>query len=307
MLLSDALIEFGYAKDHTPASRSWYRSRLGAFIQWATEEGVTDLAAVTAPLVRRYIDTRRTAISRTGKPLDSHTLHGHARAIRAFLRWAVKDDLLDERVPKRLEMPKREQKVMTVFSPEQLDLLFRACEGAESPAFVARDKAILAVLLDTGVRAQELCGLTLDRLLFTPDEAYCVVNGKGRKQREVGLGSRARRLLHRYVHSHRQALLVNRDETAVFLGRGGKPLGSEGLDRMLYRLRDRAGRERFAGVRVSAHTFRHTYATRYLEQGGDIYHLSRLMGHTSVVVTEGYLKAVEAKVARRGPSVFDRL
>lgn len=307
MLLSDALIEFSYAKDHSPASRTWYRSRLGAFFEWAAEQGISEVAGVTAPLVRRYLDTRRTAISRTGKPLDSHTLHGHARAIRAFLRWAVKDDLLDERVPKRLEMPKREQKVMTVFSPEQVGALFRACEGAESPAFVARDKAILAVLLDTGVRAQELCGLTLDRLLFTPDEAYCVVNGKGRKQREVGLGTRARRLLHRYVHSHRQALLVNRAEQHVFLGKRGRPLRPEGLDRLLYRLRDRAGREQFAGVRVSAHTFRHTYATRYLEQGGDIYHLSRLMGHTSVVVTEGYLKAVEAKVARRGPSVFDRL
>jgi site-specific recombinase XerD len=307
MLLSDALIEFGYAKDHTPASRSWYRSRLGAFIQWLNQEEVTDLEAITAPLIRRYLDTRRTAISRTGKPLDSHTLHGHARAIRAFLRWAVKDDLLDERVPKRLEMPKREQKVMVVFSPAQIEALFRACEGGETPAFVARDRAILAMLLDTGMRAQELCGLTLDRLMFTPDEAYCVVNGKGRKQREVGLGSRARRLVHRYVHTHRRTFIVNKEEAGVFIGRGGQPLTPEGLDRLLYRLRDRAGREQFAGVRVSAHTFRHTYATRYLEQGGDIYHLSRLMGHTSVVVTEGYLKAVEAKVARRGPSVFDRL
>jgi site-specific recombinase XerD len=296
------LIEFSYAKDHTPSSRQWYHSRLGAFITWTQQQGVEDLEAITAPLIRRYLDMRRTAISRTGRPLDSHTLHGHARAIRAFLRWAVKEDLLDERVPKRVEMPKREQKLMTVFSPEQIEALFRACDQSETPAQVARDRAILATLLDTGIRAQELCGLTLDRLVFTPDEAYFVVNGKGRKQREVGLGARARRLLHRYVHTHRQA---SRDVTGVFLGKGGQPLTPEGLDRLLYRLRDRAGREQFAGVRVSAHTFRHTYATCYLEQGGDIYHLSRLMGHTSVLVTEGYLKAVEAKVARRGPSVFD--
>ncbi len=93
MLLSAALIEFSYAKDHSPASRRWYHSRLGAFIAWTQEQGVKDMAGITAPLIRRYLDTRRTNPSRTGRPLDSHTLHGHARAIRAFVRWAVKEDL----------------------------------------------------------------------------------------------------------------------------------------------------------------------------------------------------------------------
>jgi len=84
-------------------------------------------------------------------------------------------------------------------------------------------------------------------------------------------------------------------------------LTPEGLDRLLYRLRDRVGRQHFNGVRVSAHTFRHTYAVRYLEQGGDLYKLSRLMGHSSVVVTEGYLRAFTARAARQGGSVLDNL
>jgi site-specific recombinase XerD len=300
MELATTFTEFTYAKDWTPASRTWYQGRLSAFREWCLEQGINEIGDITAPLVRRYIDERRTAISKTGKPLDSHTLHGHVRAIRALLNWAVKEDLVDEKVARRIALPKREQKLLAIFSPAHLDKLFAVCDQSETPEYAARDKAILAVLVDTGLRASELCGLSLERVVFTQDDAYLVLYGKGRKQREVGLGKKARAALHRYIHRYRPRT----EDSRVFLAKGGAPLTPEGLDRLLYRLRDRASVE---GVRVSAHTFRHTFAVRYLEAGGDIYRLARLMGHSSVVVTEGYLKAFNARAARQGGSVLDSL
>jgi site-specific recombinase XerD len=80
-----------------------------------------------------------------------------------------------------------------------------ACEASETPEYVAQDKTILAVLLDTGIRANELCILTLDQVAFTPEETYLWVKGKGRKDREVGLGKKSRTLLHRYIHRARAA------------------------------------------------------------------------------------------------------
>jgi integrase/recombinase XerD len=71
---------------------------------------------------------------------------------------------------------------------------------------------------------------------------------------------------------------------------------------MLYRLRDRAGLQ---GVRVGAHVWRHTHAYRYIAAGGDLFRLARLMGHSSVVVTQGYLTAFDSREARRGFSVLD--
>jgi site-specific recombinase XerD len=142
MQLDAALTEFAYSKDHSPASRRWYKSRLDAFTAWAAAEGTTKVEDLSAALVRRYIEHRRTTLSAaTGKPLDSHTLHGHVRAIRALLNWAAAEDLLDERVPKRVGLPKMEYKVLAIFSPEQVDRLLRACEASERPA---RDKAMLA-------------------------------------------------------------------------------------------------------------------------------------------------------------------
>jgi site-specific recombinase XerD len=205
MRLDITLTEFAYSKDWSPASRAWYSCRLGAFTKWCTEQDITDIEDLTAPLVRRYLDYRRTATCKTGKPLDSHTLHGHARAIRALLNWAVREELLRESTVKRSGMPKREQKVIPTLSQRQIDSFFAACDQGETAEYAARDRAILALLLDTGMRAGELCGLTLDTVYFTPDDAHCLLYGKGRKQREVGLGRKSRQLLHKYVYRYRQA------------------------------------------------------------------------------------------------------
>lgn len=303
MHLNAAFVELSYSKDWTPESRKWFTSRLGAFIEWAGHQGITEIEDVTAPLIRRYIDQRRTEPSKTGKPLSSFTLHGHVRAIKDLLNWATREDLIDEKVVKRVDLPKRDQKIISVFTQRQIHLLFAACEQGPTPEQIARDKAILAVLIDTGCRANEICTLTLDRVYFADSESWLLVNGKGRRQREVGLGRQARQLLHRYIHRYRRA---SREEKGVFIAKDGRPLVPEGLDWVLYRLRDRAGRENFQGVRVSAHTFRHHFAVSYLQNNGDVYKLSRLLGHSTVAVTDGYLQAFPSKDARSGNnSVLD--
>jgi site-specific recombinase XerD len=293
------LLEYSYSQDYSPTTRAWYRSRLGAFAAWLRSAGIADLDDITPSTIRQYQDYVRTRPSgRRGrgeaKPLDSFTVHGHTRAIKSFLNWAVAEELLDASVVKRIAMPRRATKVMPVLNPDQIRRLTLACDSA-------RDRAVLAVLLDTGIRASELCGLALDRVFFSADDAYLLVHGKNRKSREVGLGRQSRQLLHRYIHRERRA---PQEVTAVFLGRTGAPLTPMGLDRLLYRLRDRTG---LRGVRVGAHVWRHTYAFNFIAQGGDVLRLSRLLGHTSVATTQGYLSAFSARDARRGQSVFDNL
>jgi site-specific recombinase XerD len=302
MRLTAALTEYRYALDLTPKSQKWYAQKLDTFAAYCAANGIADVEGITAPLVRRFLtQLRENPSPRYGRDITSHTLHGYARAVKAFLNWAVREDLLNANVPARVEMPRRASKVLAIFEPTHIERLLRACDASETPEYVARDRAIVALLLDTGMRANELCTLTLANVHFTPDDAYVLLEGKGRKQREVPLGRTARRLLHGYLHRQRPRTR----EVRVFLAKGGTPLTPEGLDRLLYRLRDRADIE---GVRCSAHTFRHTYAVRSLEAGVDLYKLSRLMGHSSVVITEGYLRAFSARAARQGGvSVLDSL
>lgn len=293
LTLDATYAEMCYAKDWTPKTRRWYDERLGRFTRWAKQTDVNDLSDITAPLVRRYLDELRTTpTARTGKPMDSYTLHGHARAVRTLLFWAAAEDLIDEKIPKRIALPRREQKVLRMLDDRQIELMLDSAKRTDTPL---RDTALLSLLLDTGCRASELTGLRLEDVTFTPDVAWILVHGKGRKQREVGMGKRARAALHRYIHRERHA---GPEERRVFLGRKG-PLTPEGLDRMLYRLRDTAGRQHFEGVSVGAHRWRHLHAVKALEAGTDIYTLSKSMGHSEVGVTEGYLRAVNARKLRQ--------
>jgi site-specific recombinase XerD len=301
--LSVALDEYRFATlDLSPKTQRWYGDKLTAFQTWAEENGTSELEDVTPALVRRYLAyLRGTSSQRTGKPLSSYTTHGYAQVIKGFLAWCAREELIPEKVAKRIDLPKVETKVIEIFSPAQLKRLFFVTSKEITPALATRDKAILCVLLDTGMRASELCGLTLDNTHLTTTDAYLKVLGKGRKEREVGLGNEARTALHRYITRHRDA---PEGERHVFLSRKRGPLTVSGLDQIIYRLSEWAGIE---GVRCSAHTFRHTYAIHYLASGGDVYKLSRLLGHTGVGITENYLRAFRSKDARKGLSVLDSL
>jgi site-specific recombinase XerD len=305
MLVKQAVEEYSYATlRNSPQTKRWYDYKLRYFSKWCEQEGLA-LEDIKSMQVERYLDYRRTQLSeRTGKLLSTYTLHGDIQVIKGFLRWCSQEDgfedVVTERTVNRIEMPKVEKKVIEVFTREQTDALFAACDKEKMPHLAMRDRAILSVLLDTGIRAGELCGLTLNNVYLHPNEAYIKVHGKGNKWREVGLGKKARAALHRYITRYRRAL---EDEKHVFVNRCRKPLSICGLDQIIYRLGAWA---HIKGVRCSPHTFRHTFAVRYLEKTGDIFKLSRLMGHSEVSTTEIYLNAVRAREVRtNGISVLD--
>jgi site-specific recombinase XerD len=282
---------------HSPRSLEWREQKLSRFVAWCAGQGLRDVESVTLPIVHRFL-------AELPPTLSDFTRNGYARVLKAFLHYCAREDLVPERLAKRIQMPKMPQKVIEVFTPSQIKLLMAAASHEATQVLAHRDRAIMAVLLDTGIRASELCGLTIEQVQFAPSDCYVQVMGKGRKERQVGLGERSRTEVHRWVHRYRTA---QPDERHVFLNRNGRPLTRHGLDQLLYRCRDFAGPQHFASVRVSAHTFRHTMACAYLEAGGDLYKLSRLLGHTSVSVTEHYLRAFSARAARQGVSVFDTL
>ena len=306
MHVKDAVEEYSYAiLRHTRKTQSWYLQKLEVFAEWCEHENL-QLEQVKQTDIRRFIDQVKSRINpQKGTPVSSYTVHGYAQVIKGFLNWCSKEDgidkLVSERLPRRIEMPKVQTKVIETFTRDQIKAMLVACNKEYSDTLVVRDRAIVYMLFDTGVRAGELCGLTLDCVYLSPDDAYIKVLGKGDKWREVGLGKDARTALHRYITRYRKA---PKEEQHVFLGRYGRPLSASGLDRLIYRL----GRwAHVKGVRCSPHTFRNTFAVNFLQATNDIYKLSRIMGHSGVKVTENYLKAVKNQDVRRSVSVADTL
>ncbi|GCE18982.1 tyrosine-type recombinase/integrase [Dictyobacter kobayashii] len=300
----DALSEYEFViSELSEETQVWYVRRLKRFAKWCAEKRlhVPDLKPAH---VAGYLQELRKPSVRTGKPLSTYTLHGHMRCIRTFLFWCAKPGqrYLPLEVAQNLVMPKVDTKVIEPFSIQQLQAMHVANGQNVFPVFVARNKAIMDVLVDTGIRASELCNLQLEHVHITAKEGYIKVMGKGRKEREVPLGLKSRKSLNEYIKRFRPSI---HNENHVFLGNKQSKMTVTGLDQMLRRLGRHA---KIKGVRVSAHTFRHTMAINFLLQGGDIYVLSRLLGHESVQVTEVYLRAIKSMEARKtGKSVLDNL
>ncbi|WP_126595839.1 tyrosine-type recombinase/integrase [Dictyobacter aurantiacus] len=306
MTVAWAIEAYSYAVlSLSPETQKWYLQKLQVFSDWCTEKDLT-LDTMKVLHLRQFTEHLKTRTNpQTGKPLSTYTQHGYTQVVKSFLNWCSKEedleDVVSEKLAKRMPMTKVDKKVIEIFTPAHIRALFEACKNEYNEEMIQRDKAILAVLFDTGIRASELCGLTLDHVYLSKSESYLKVFGKGNKWREVPLGNNSKAAIHKYMHRYRDAI---NQEDHVFLSRAGKPMTASGLLQLFERLGN-WGHVR--GVRCSPHTARHTFAVTFLTNGGDLYKLSRLMGHTSVMVTENYLRAFQARDARNVASVLDSL
>ena len=148
--------------------------------------------------------------------------------------------------------------------------------------------ALFLLLLDTGIRASELCGLTLGNVHF--GECYMKVRGKGNKERIVPFGLSTKKALMSYLRGYRQKVAPE-GEQAVFLSIDGVPLRYAGLAQAIRRLGETSQVDR-----LHPHLFRHTFAVRYLMNGGDIMTLRLILGHTTLEVTQMYMHLADSHI-----------
>lgn len=286
------------------ATRRGYTVRLGIFADWCEAQGLA-LEQLTSKHLRAFIeDVGKRPGLKGSEHLQSSSVHWYAVSVKTFLNWCSRDEefaeLVSGKTLARVQIPRIEQTVIETFTPEQVQALLRA---TDKQLYSQRDRALVSLLIDTGVREGEVAGLLLSHVWLDTDDAYIRVMGKGRKQREVPLGRQSRIALRRYITRYRHP--SDPADQHVFIARGGTPLTTHGVLQVIQQLGERT---RIRDVRVSPHTFRHTFAVQYLLSGGDIYKLSRLMGHTSVKITERYLSSVSSKQARSdNHSVLDNL
>jgi integrase/recombinase XerD len=266
------------------------KQRLGYFVDWCEKQGATQLEMVSSNVIRAFVlhlqslkaDELNPRKPTQDKPLSPLTIKGYMLIVQAFFSWCDREGLLEGRPnpTKRVPKVKSPKYVIQTFSPAQLAAMLDACDLATPLG--QRDFAMLLLLIDTGIRASELCGLLVEDI----HEGYITVLGKGSKQREVGLGPNAARALWQYMQRFRSMLTKSAFERHVFVGRDGVPLLRGGLYQALERIGEKAG---ITGVRLSPHTFRHTFAKAWLENGGEIFKLSRVLGHSEMQTTQIYL------------------
>ena len=226
------------------------------------------------------------------KQVTSTTVNGYFRALRTFFNWLEREELVIENPFKNLKPPKIDKKVIQALSPTEIDRLFKVCAGKS--VLDVRNKAILSVFLDTGLRISELTNLTLDDVNM--DNASLLVrHGKGGKQRIVRIGNKAQKALWKYT------LYRKGDSNRLFQSRSGGAMSLFGMKILIHRLGDKAK------VRVHPHQLRHTFAISFLRAGGDVFSLQYLLGHSTLSMTQRYLQSLNANDAANAHKKFSPL
>jgi len=225
----------------------------------------------------------------TGK-LSGHTINGYMRALQSFWAWLVREGLVDDNPFKRVKIPRAPKKVIPVFTEEQLSRLFSVIDVTSECG--QRDYTIIVTLLDTGIRCSELTGLSLADVNL--ESRLLKVWGKGSKERLVPIGAKVQKAIWTYLSRHRPEPAIPRYDQ-VFLTRNGRPLTKDRLEKIVEHYGIKAG---ITGVRLSPHTFRHTMAVTFLRNGGDIFSLQRILGHSQLEVLRGYVNLALSDISK---------
>lgn len=249
-------------RDTSPKTVELYRAVLTrVFLPWCKRSGFEDAAALTDKAMNQFTDYLR---GRRAKPLSPVTIRSYSRDIRTFLNWAGVER-------GRYRMPKEPKRLLNVLSRAEI-------EAMEGKATNERDRLIVRVMGDTGIRVSELLGIRrID--LREGNRSYLVrVIGKGNKEREVGLPEATYRRLKNFADPIRA-------DTPIFVGqrrRNGElvALTTSGARQVVKALAKAAHIDR----RVWSHLFRHSYATHQLVRGVNPVILQKHLGHESLAM-----------------------
>lgn len=263
------------AQRYRPSTLEDYHKKLLPFLNWTQAQGATQVADITSRHIRAYLVEKQTIDLDGPKERDAsgNYVHGVARCIKAFCNFCVVEGWVATSPMASVKMPKRPKKVLDALAPDEIKKLLKVADND-------RERALVYLLLDTGIRATECINLRVGDVSLE-GSSIAIHAGKGEKDRTVYFGAKTARHLIRILRdqSPKAPLWVN--------FRTGKPLTYWGLAIAMRELGNRAG------VQCNPHKFRRTFAINSLRNGMNIYVLARLMGHEDISILRPYLDLLE--------------
>lgn len=274
--VKDYLVEIEIRK-YTPRTLKTYKIKLGIFERFCEEElGLTDMDDVTMSTVKRFTQ------SMMQKGRKGTYINGCLKTIKSFIQYCHEEDLGGFNTKRGgFKWVKEDKPVIRAFRPRDVRMMLDACRGNDY--LDIRDRAILTMLFETGIRCLELCSIKNSDI----HDDYIVINGKNHKQRVVPITPILRKALMRYDRTKEAYFAFRNREEYYFLSYTGKMLTNSAMEHMM----KRRGKG-IEGIRVSPHTCRHFFAQQQVKMGVDLYTISRLLGHENISITQIYLDSL---------------
>ena len=280
MILKNVIEEFlieQQIRGNSKATILFYKRCLGFFADF-NEYSKRLISSFTVADCRKYY------LYLCDKNITTTTIQTYIRALRVFLSWCYSQGYIDIDISKKFRLPKAKRKTIDVLTDEEIQRLFKKLKGNDF--YSLRNYCIVALMLDSGLRLNEV--VTLEKNKVHIVEGYLIVNGKGNKERIVPLGLHSKKALLRYI----SVLPNSYAQTPFFVKDNLTPLKQSTIKQLFRRLKIQCDIPR-----LRPHLLRHTFATRYLENGGDIYSLQIILGHTSLEMVKKYVHLTNSKNA----------
>lgn len=306
--LDDAIrgfLAFRRLRNLSPHTIARYTTDFRRWTSWRTARGCSErLVDVTIEELRAFFlylrdehvihstNPHRPTLDRIG--LAPETIRNIWKLLHAAWVFWIEEDLLTERqivffARGRIPVPKVPQQIRPTYAPAAIEALLAADGQKQQQDTMARDKALILLLYESGMRVSELCGICDEDV--THSERQAIVTGKGNKQRYVFWTERAAQALEAYLE-----LRPGTSGGPLFRahgrgGRGGRSFGKAlSPDLVRAMLVRRAERAETTLPASAVHALRHTFAHRFLDQGGDGLYLQQILGHESIVTTMRYVR-----------------
>jgi len=272
-----------YERNASPHTIRNYHSDLLQFRDYLKEgnpEAAVDVRSIDALRIRGFLarlferEKKKTSIGRK------------LAAVRAFYKFLAKEGVLESNPAATVSTPKQDKTLPRIMTEEEmntfLDRVARAVESGEP--VMRRDRAILEMLYASGIRVSELAGLDLRSVSF--GDSMLLVRGKGRKERIVPFGSKAKQALEAYLPVRERIMMDAKrsGQTALFLNLKGERLSTRSVDRLLKKYVRAFG----PNVKTSPHSMRHAFASHLLTEGADLRAIQEMLGHRSLATTQKY-------------------
>lgn len=285
-LVDEFLIYLRANKNYSKRTLESYGLDLRQFLTFFDKAPVSTLEEIDHLIFRKYLAILK------DEQLARRSIARKISCLRSFFKFLCRQGYLLNNPIQGVSTPKLEKRLPEFLYSEELESLLKLPDL--SIILGIRDQAILEVFYSSGLRLQELVGLTLADLDL--DRGYLRVYGKGAKERLVPLGGCAKRALIKYLKEVRPKLILKGNSSKqtlnVFLNYRGTRLSGRSIQRLMDKYLQQLALHR----KISPHTLRHTFATHLLENGADLRVVQELLGHVDISSTQIYTHLTKERI-----------
>lgn len=266
-------------KNLSSTTISSYKDILGQFQRYCTDNEIMNVQDITQNTVKKFLLT----CQKIGN--NATTTNSKLQRIKAFLNYMIEIEVIEKNPAKKLQRAKEDIKidVFTDYHIKQMLNYYRRIKQREKAFYAYRDYSIIVVLLGTGLRLSELCSLKWTDIDFQNQSLS--VFGKNRKRETIPITEKVTSELATYKVYCEQYFGESNKNDYIFTNRYNKQLTPNAVKNVFKRL---ASIMNFKDVRLSCHTFRHTFCQKCIQSGMSTFAVQRLMRHSSIAVTERY-------------------